>query len=207
MVRRLTILNITILLLIFIANITVFYGINYPCKFDLFYNFEQYGFEYVLIVLLIITLLTVLISTLNIKNYNFKNKFLIIFAIFNFIFLTFLTFTGFSEYKKNRMNYLKLENEYIKMAKEDIKNDNVIFKYPGGLTIPECSQNIENKIDSIHKKYGVKYLNTGCIVMNENIKAQERYEEIVKPYLEKRNGINWETKMKNEIENIKRDCR
>lgn len=98
--------------------------------------------------------------------------------------------------------YVKLETEYISQAKEDIKNDNVTYKYAGGLTISECDSKIENKIDSINKNYGVRYFNTGCIIMEQNIKAQEKYAEIVKPYLEKRNGKDWEQKMKNEIETI-----
>lgn len=39
------------------------------------------------------------------------------------------------------------------------------------------------------------------------MKAEERYAEIVKPYLDKRNGKNWEDKMQSEIQNVKRDCR
>lgn len=101
--------------------------------------------------------------------------------------------------------YLKLEKEYINKANLDIRNDQVTYRYAGGLTISECNQNIENKIDSINKKYGVTYFNSGCIIIEQEIKAQEKYAKIVKPYLEKRNGINWEQKMAKEIEIIKRN--
>lgn len=36
-----------------------------------------------------------------------------------------------------------------------------------------------------------------------DLKAQEKYEETVQPYLIKRNGKNWELKMKSEIDKIK----
>ena len=207
MIKKLTILNIIILILIFIANIGTFYGINYPIKFNFLYNFSDYGFGYILIVLAIIAILTFLVSSLNIKNLDFTNKFLRIFALLNSIFLAFIIFEGISGFTIQMKEYAKLETEYINQAKEDIKNDNVTYKYAGGLTISECDSKIENKIDSINKNYGVRYFNTGCIIMEQNIKAQEKYAEIVKPYLEKRNGKDWEQKMKNEIETIKRDCR
>ena len=59
------------------------------------------------------------------------------------------------------------------------------------------------KIDSIHQKHGVTYFNTGCISLEIYNKAQEKYEITVKPYLEKRNGKDWEIKMNEEIEKIK----
>ncbi|WP_407402865.1 hypothetical protein [Chryseobacterium sp.] len=207
MIKKLTILNIIILILIFISNIGEFYAINYPIKFDLFHNFSNYGFGYLLITFSIIVVITYLISNLNIQNLSFKHKFLAFFALINTIFLFFLVFTGFSKYNENKINYLKLENIYITQAKKDITADNVTYEYAGGLIISECDQTIENKIDSIYKKYGVTYFNTGCNIMEDQNKAQEKYAEIVKPYLEKRNGKNWEQKMKFEIELLKRDCR
>ena len=207
MTKKLTIINILILIFVFVANIGTFYGINYPIKFNFSYHFRDYGFEYILIVLSVIALVTALVSTLNIRNLSYKNNFLRIFAFVNSIFLAFIIFEGISGFHKQKIQYEKLEKEYVKQAKEDIKNDKVTYKYAGGLTIPECEQNIENKIDSINKKYGVTYFNTGCVIIEQEIKAQEKYAEIVKPYLEKRNGKNWEQKMEKEIKIIKRDCR
>lgn len=207
MVKRLITFNIVIIVIIFIANVGVFHGVNYPVKFNFFYNFRDYGFENVFIVLLIIAGLTALVSSLRIKNYNFINKFLRILILINSIVLVFFIYEGINSYKINRNEYLKIEQEYIKQAQQDIQNDNVTYKYSGGFSIPECNQNIENKIDSITKIYGVKYVNTGCIIMNQYIKAEEKYTELVKPYLEKRNGKDWEEKMKSEINIVKKDCR
>ncbi|SDL43990.1 FEKKY domain-containing protein [Chryseobacterium taihuense] len=205
MTKKLIIINIVILIFIFVANIVTFYGINYHIKFNISYHFPDYGFEYVLMVIFIIALVTALISTLSIKTLNYKSKFLRIFAFVNSIFLAFIIFEGISAYKMMKNEYLKLEKEYINKANLDIRNDQVTYRYAGGLTISECNQNIENKIDSINKKYGVTYFNSGCIIIEQEIKAQEKYAKIVKPYLEKRNGINWEQKMAKEIEIIKRN--
>ena len=205
--KKLTIINIIILIFIFVANVGTFYGINYPLKFNFPYHFRDYGFGYVLIVISVIALFTALISTLNIKTFNYKNKFLGIFSLVNSILLAFIIFGGISGFNRQKVEYEKLEKEYVKQAKQDMQNDMVIYKYAGGLTIPECEQNTENKIDSINKNYGVTYINTGCIIIEQEIKAQDKYAEIVKPYLEKRNGKNWEQKMAKEIEVVKRDCR
>ncbi len=89
--------------------------------------------------------------------------------------------------------YLKSEKEYINKANLDIKNDRVTYKYAGGLTISECNQNTENKIDSINKRYGLIFVNTGCVVMEREINAQEKYAEIVKPYLGKKKWKKLET--------------
>lgn len=206
MKKKLTIINIIILIFIFVANVGTFYGINYPLKFNFPYHFRDYGFGYVLIVISIIAIFTALVSTLNIKTFNYKNKFLGIFALVNSIFLAFIIFGGISGFNRQKVEYEKLEKEYVKQAKQDMQNDMVIYKYAGGLTIPECAQNIENKIDSINKNFGVSYFNAGCIIFEQEIKAQDKYDEIVKPYLEKRNGKNWEQKMAKEIEITKRDC-
>src|SRR5690606_13880289 len=205
--KKLTIINVVILIFIFFASVGTFYGINYPLKFNFTYNFRDFGFGYVLIVISITALVTALLSTLNIKTFNYKNKFLGIFALVNSIFLAFIIFEGISGFNRQKVEYEKLETEYVKLAKQDINNDKVTYKYAGGLTIPECAQNIENKIDSINKRYGVTYFNTGCVIFEQEVKAQDKYAEIVKAYLEKRNGKNWEQKMAKEIEIIKRDCR
>ncbi len=207
MKKKLIIVNIIILIFIFFANVGTFYGINYPLKFNFPYHFRAYGFGYALIVISIIALVTALVSTLNIKTFNYKNKFLGILVLANSIFLAFIILVGISGFKRQKIEYEKLEKEYVKQAKQDIENDMVIYKYAGGLTIPECAPNIENKIDSINKNYGMTYFNTGCIILEQEIKAQDKYAEIVKPYLEKRNGKNWEQKREKEIEVVKRDCR
>lgn len=205
MTKKLTILNIILLLLIFLANIGLFYGINYPVRFDFLFHFRNYDFEFIMIVLIILAIPSALISTVEFKNYKFKTKFFGVFALLNTIFLGFIIWQGIEGYNIKKQEYQIVEAEYVRQAKLDIKNDSVTYKYAGGLEVPDYNQVILGKIDSINKNYGVKYFNTGCIIMEQNIKAQEKYAEIVKPYLEKRNGKNWEQKMAKEIERIKRD--
>jgi hypothetical protein len=98
----------------------------------------------------------------------------------------------------------KSENGYIKQAKEDIKKDNVIFKCSGGFVIPKYDEKTYKKIDSIKEKYGIRDENTGCTIDEIDSKGQDKYEEIVMPYLEKRNGKGWEKKMDSEIQKLKK---
>lgn len=91
----------------------------------------------------------------------------------------------------------------MKQAKKDIEKDSVTYKFAGGFTEAAYNEKTENKIDSIYKSYGITYFNTGCIIDFMDLKAQEKYEETVQPYLIKRNGKNWELKMKSEIDKIK----
>ena len=207
MTKKLIIGNILILLLIFCANIAYFYANNYPMRFTLLYSLADYDLQYVIIVLLIMSLVAGLVSTLDYKNLNFGNKFLTVFSLLNTIFLIFIISQGVSGFEVSKKEYLSLEKEYIHQARLDIKLDVVTFKYAGGLVIPVCKGDIEHKIDSINKKYGIKYVNTGCVFMEQVSKAQDKYAETVKPYLEKRNGKNWEQKMKKEIEVITKNCK
>ena len=76
--------------------------------------------------------------------------------------------------------------------------------YSGGFVIPSYDAKTYKKIDSIKEKYGIRDQNTGCTIDEIDSKGQDKYEEIVMPYLEKRNGKGWENKMKNEIEKLKK---
>lgn len=167
--------------------------------FDFINHFTDYETEYILIILLIIGLLAYLIASVK----NKQNNFLHIFFILNCLFLAFLVFEGSSEYIKKKKELTLREIEYIEQAKKDIENDRVTYKFAGGLAVSDYNEETENKIDSIYKNYGVTYFNTGCIVDFMDLKAQKKYQETVKPYLIKRNGKNWELKMKSEIEKIR----
>lgn len=201
--KKILYLNIILIILILVASIAIFYGNNFPIPFDFIGNFKDYGIQYILIILLIIGLLASLIASVKIKKYNFKNRFLCVFLILNCLFLGFLVFEGSSEYIKRRKALTLLEKEYMKQAKKDIEKDSVTYKFAGGFTEAAYNEKTENKIDSIYKNYGITYFNTGCIIDFMDLKAQEKYEETVKPYLIKRNGKNWELKMKSEIDKIK----
>jgi hypothetical protein len=67
----------------------------------------------------------------------------------------------------------------------------------------EYNNRTYKKIDSIRKNYGINIDNTGCQVELIEKEGQIKYEEMVIPYLEKRNDKGWEKRMRNEIEIIK----
>lgn len=98
---------------------------------------------------------------------------------------------------------MKSENEYIQQAKEDIKNDSIVFK-SYGLPVFMYDQETYRKIDSIRSNYGIYLKNTGCTVDYIENEGRQKYEEIVTPYLEKRNGKGWNKKMLDEIEKLKK---
>ena len=203
MLKKIIYLNIAVFILIFIAAIIAFYGYNYPTRFRFVYHFKDYGLGFISLILIGISLTAALVSSLDIKNLDFKNKFFRIILALNSLVLFFTIYEGLDGFLKNRKVLTDLENEYIQQAKIDIKNDQVTYRFAGGLALPMYTEKTIQKIDSVHHKYGVTYFNTGCILLEIENKAQEKYEITVKPYLEKRNGKDWESKMNNEIEKIK----
>lgn len=204
MFKKIIYLNIVVFILVLIATMVAFYGYNYPTRFDFPYDFKDYGLGYILLLLIAIAIPSALAASLNIKNLDFKNKFFRIILLLNSIVLCFIIYEGVDGFLKNRKILTDLENQYIKQAKNDIKNDQVTYRYAGGLELPTDHEKTSKAIDSIHQKYGVKYLNTGCVILNLNDKAEEKYEITVQPYLEKRNGKDWKAKMEKEIKIIKK---
>ncbi|ROI01782.1 MULTISPECIES: hypothetical protein [unclassified Chryseobacterium] len=200
--RKLIYINIILIPLLITVYILEYYVINYPLPLRLRYVIEESRLEYLAVILGITALVSYLISSLDIKKLSFGSKFLRIFPLINFIvfiFFIYLSVDGWIE-KQNELS--KIENSYIRQAKKDIRNDKVILGYAGGLSLSPPQQH-QNKIDSIHKKYGICYKNRGCISDPMDIKAQEKYTKIVIPYLEKRNGKGWENRMQKEINGLK----
>ena len=203
MLKKIIYWNIAVFILIFIAAIVAFYGYNYPTRFRFAYDFNDYGLGFILLILIGIAITAALVASLDIKNLDFKNKFFRIILLLNSLVLFFTIYEGLDGFLQNRKVLIDLENEYIRQAKTDIKNDQVTYRFAGGLELPMYTEKTIQKIDSIHQKYGVTYFNTGCTILEINNKAQEKYEITVKPYLEKRNGKDWESKMNNEIAKIR----
>ncbi|GAA5098596.1 hypothetical protein GCM10023210_34940 [Chryseobacterium ginsengisoli] len=60
------------------------------------------------------------------------------------------------------------------------------------------------KIDSIRNSYGIHAKNTGCTVDYIENKGRDKYDEMVMPFLEKRNGKGWHKKMLDNIDKLKK---
>lgn len=99
-------------------------------------------------------------------------------------------------------------SEYTTKAEADINSGLIKIEYAGGLELPLAKeQEMNEKIDSITRTYGVTYRNSGCIIAASLTKAQEEYVQLTKPFLDKRNGVGWETKMKSQIVEIQNNYR
>lgn len=201
--KKLLRLTIAVLFLLILVYTLGNYLILYPMKFDFLTVISESQPHYLLFIIAFFVLISWLISHVRIKNLNPKNRFLLAFTILCGIMLLWISYFNLNTYFNTRKVITKIENEYIQQAKEDIKNDQVTFRFTGGFELPNNDRKMDVKIDSIQKKYGIKSENTGCTIDEIDSKAQEKYIETVKPYLEKRNGKGWESKMQNEINKLK----
>ena len=199
MKKTFVLLNLVVLVLIISANIFQFYFINYPLKFDFQIAVEEGNWTMLSIIILFLAVCSLVLGFLKIKQLDFLR----IFLCFNILFLILIIYYSADAFIKTKKEIDKREKEYITKAKEDIKNDNVTFEYSGGLQIISDSQKILDKTDSIQRKYGISYKNLGCMIFPIDSEARQKYDETVKPYLEKRNGKNWESKMNAEIEEMR----
>ncbi|WP_185209077.1 hypothetical protein [Chryseobacterium sp. C3] len=201
--KKLLRINIAVLSLLIVVHTLGNYLILYPMKFDFLTVISESQPHYLLFIIAFFILISWLISHVRIKNLSPKNRFLLAFTILCGIMLLWIGYYNLSTFFNTRKVITKIENEYIQQAKEDIKNDQVTFRFTGGFELPKNDRKMDVKIDSIQKKYGIKSENTGCTIDEIDSKAQEKYIETVKPYLEKRNGKGWESKMQNEINKLK----
>ena len=202
--RKLLIVNITVLVLLFTVYIFGYYIFNYPLKFNFFQIIKECEIYYLGIALLFLAMVSWMISTLKIKNLNVVNKFILVYTILCGLMLCYFLYVATDTYISTRKAIKETENKYIQQAKEDIKKDNVTYRFAGGFSIPEYDAEMLNKIDKIRKKFGINYESTGCTVDAIDMEGQKRYEETVKPYLDKRNGKGWEERMDKEIEKVKK---
>lgn len=199
LIKRLVYINSIILLLITAVYILGYYLMNYPMAFSFFYLIKECRLEYLAVILSITALISYLISSLNLKKANCKTNFLKVFPLINILAVLFLTYHSTKAFLETRKQISTMEKRYLQQAEKDIKNDKVIIRYAGGLSISHYNQKTIKSIDSIHKKYGITYVNIGCTVDLAERKAQEEYSEAVTSYLEKRNGKGWEEKMTKEL--------
>lgn len=201
--KKLLRINIAVLSLLIVVYTLGNYLILYPIKFDFLTVISESQPHYLLFILAFFVLISWLISHIRIKNLSPKNRFLLTFTILCGIMLLWIGYYNLSTFFNTRKAIMKSENEYIQQAKEDIKNDSIVFK-SYGLPVFMYDQETYRKIDSIRSNYGIYLKNTGCTVDYIENEGRQKYEEIVTPYLEKRNGKGWNKKMLDEIEKLKK---
>ena len=202
--KKLLLVSIVTLVLTFGAYFLDFYLSSYLMRFNWWYITEFFEIKTFFLILGIIALVSWFVSYIRIRHLNGINKFLLIFSVLCGLLFCIINFNSFSRFFETQKQVRIAENKYSKQAEKDIKNDFIIFKYAGGLSIPEYDRETYQNIDSIRKNYGIKYQNTGCQADFIEKKGQDKYEEIVMPYLKKRNGNGWENRMKNDIEKLKK---
>lgn len=205
MPKKYIFLNISLIILIILVSTFGTYFSPLNQRF-LYWWYNTY-FDWLSIFLIICAsvVFALIISLQRIKNWPYKEKFLKVFCVLNVLILFFLIFLVIKYYLEVRRDIIKTEKQYVTKAKSDIKNDNITFEFAGGFSIPIYTEKTENKIDSVYKNYGITYVSTGCVYDDYTYEGQQKYKETVQPYLEKRNGKNWEQKMKREVQQLKKE--
>lgn len=164
-----------------------------------------------------IIIISFLLSLIPFRKTNPKKVFGLLTLIFNTSLVGYISFFIINIYidndyqplsEKNCYSWQPLENlesEYIKRALKDIENDEVkVFHLGGFMLLDEEEISFGVKRDSIYKKYGITLQDTGCLYDEIDEKAKEKYYELVKPYLDKRNGKDWQEKLEKELSNIEK---
>ncbi len=202
--RRLIIINSILSFLLLAVFILGYYFLEYPDDFDIsryIRNAEWKPFAQTVFALVIAA---IALSFLPVKNHSQKRKATILFAALQGLFLSLLVFKMVATYKQNKKEFDDLVYQYKEKADADIKSGFIVIDYAGGLELPdEREQEMHEKIDSVRRTYGLSYRNSGCILSAALVKAQEEYERLTKPYLNKRNGPDWEERMNEQIEAIR----
>lgn len=84
-------------------------------------------------------------------------------------------------------------------GKSDIENGQVNFISVG---LPEIEPN-QARINLLHEKYGVRYKNIGCGVIEDESRGIAIYNRVVEAHLEKRNGKAWMEQYLKELEDLR----
>ncbi|SHM15188.1 hypothetical protein SAMN05444360_108146 [Chryseobacterium carnipullorum] len=205
MYKKLIIINLAVILLLTAAYIAVYYFINYPMQFNLWYIIQECQLQYLPAIFAVTALASYLVSSLDFKKLNFKSKFLNVFPLLNALALAFFVYIAADGFIKNKTGLRNQEDHYTKEAEKDIRKGQIVIRYTGGFSLPVDNEKTTRKVDSIAKRYGIIYKNTGCVIDKIDQKAQERYSELTHAYLDRRNGKGWEERMEKTIHDVKKN--
>lgn len=195
-------------ILICALNIFSFYLLNYPDDTEILKVITEFvDWKLSLIIFFIFILSSIIISFLLFKKQQLKRKFCISMISLNLIGIIFICVKGMQSFNENKNELNQILNEYRENAENDIKNDNVKY-FSQGLMLPpklEKDAKISENIEKLKQIYGLNHKNLGCIISPKLTLAQEEYEKRTAVYLEKRNGKNWEIKMRKQIDTLLSD--
>ena len=208
--KKLLFITILTTFAVCLINIFSFYLFNYPDKTDIWKIIKYYTEwkELIFIYSLVISF-TILVSLFLFKEHKFIKKFYIFIIGFNIILFIFIIVKGLNSLIENKKHLEEVVTEFRKNAEKDIKIDNVKYFSQGFMLPPKSIIDAKNQsnIETIRKKYGLNHKNLGCTISPILMRAQEEYKKITDAYLEKRNGKNWEIKMRKKIDSINKNSR
>lgn len=205
MSRKIIIFNILILLLILVVFLVGSSIFDYSYHFS-FRNINTEELRYFVLILLGTFLLSLALAFVLIGHFTYWEKQGKILGSLNLLFLLWMLSRVIPFYIESRNYYERKSVEYAQKIGKDIAKGNFAWYFVEGLPLLEdFDEEKRRKIDSIYAKYSVRKEFTGCIVMPFQDEFQQKYKEIAKKHLDKRNGAGWETKMQSEIENINKD--
>lgn len=206
--RKLIITNIILAFLLIGVFVLGYYFFRYPDDFNISRYIRNAEWKPFGLIYLGLIVGATALSFLPIRNWSRKKKISIFLATLQVIFLSFSIFKMIDTYRQNKNEFNSLLAEYKSKADADIKSGFIEIDYAGGLELPNLrEQKMGAEMDSVRRTFGLSYRNSGCIVSAAIIKAQEEYERLTKPYLDKRNGPGWEERMERQIEEIRRKYR
>ncbi len=201
--KKLILINFLIILLVCTAFLTAEYFNSYPTEFNIGKLFKQISLAPFIILFTAVIIFSLPFSFLRMRRLNFKEKYLRVFPVMNLLLIILIIRISYPVYAETKERIEEGEQLNIIQAKKDINNDLIIFEVPGGVS-DSYNEKLNQQIDSITKKYGVLYKNTGCVVDNAEIEIRKKYTALTERYLIQRNGKDWETKMTAEINALKK---
>ena len=192
-------------LFLLIVNVFVYYLFCYPESYSLFDIISQHvEWKSLISVYFILILTLAFFSFVLYRKLRFSKKFFLSIIYINIIAALLNLSNGLYRFYQNKKELNELVISYQNDAKNDIEKDK-IKSFSHGLMLPPQNEKDYDKYiksDSIYKKYGL-YKSSTCIVSKKLDIAEEEYQKITNPYLEKRNGKFWRKKMQKEIDAIK----
>ena len=204
--KKLLITNAILLLLVLCVFISGYYFFSYHEDIRLTRLVKEAEWLEFSRVILIAFTISAGLAVIPVRRYRYVYRFLLVWTGLNFLLLSVLVVRVFQSWSESNIYIEKLVLEYRKKAEEDMRSGLIEIEYVGGLELVDPDLKVvrmNDEIDSLRRSYGFVYRNSGCVYSKELIKAQEKYVDITKPYLDKRNGPGWESKLEKQIEQIK----